>query len=81
MHDAGFLYDFIFFFDTATFVPVPVQAIFDLIENNHAEVWFQQSSFATLLESLLLLINAATQDREHGKNLNPHPVIPFLLKK
>ena len=33
------------------------------------------------LERFPILISAATQDRKHGKNLNPHPVIPFLLKK
>ena len=33
-----------------------------------------------LRTQLSLLTDAATQDTGHGKNLNPHPVIPFLLK-
>ena len=33
-----------------------------------------------ILVSLEVAYNAAIQDRDHGKNLNPHPVIPFLKK-
>ena len=28
----------------------------------------------------IVVSNAAVQGRDHGKNLNPHPMIPFLKK-
>ena len=33
-----------------------------------------------ILVSLEVAYNATIQDRDHGKNLNPHPVITFLKK-